>query len=85
MEAPRHGRGVRRRILTAQLARAGVLHVVGLDLDRGVLDGARRRHLGVTAEWVLQLHGRTQRILPRNAVVSTDFVDTAAFVASNAC
>jgi len=38
-------------ILSAQLARAGVPHVVGLDLDRGVLDRARTRHLGVTVEW----------------------------------
>ena len=38
-------------ILSAQLARAGVPHVVGLDLDRGVLDRARTRHRGVTVEW----------------------------------
>lgn len=38
-------------MLTAQLVRAGVPHVVGLDLDRGVLERARRRHLGVPIEW----------------------------------
>ena len=38
-------------ILSAQLAQAGVPHVVGLDLDPGVLDRARARHRGVTVEW----------------------------------
>jgi 2-polyprenyl-3-methyl-5-hydroxy-6-metoxy-1,4-benzoquinol methylase len=38
-------------ILSAQLVRAGVPHVIGLDLDRDVLDRARTRHLGVTVEW----------------------------------
>jgi 2-polyprenyl-3-methyl-5-hydroxy-6-metoxy-1,4-benzoquinol methylase len=41
-------------ILSAQLAQAGVCHVVGLDLDAEVLDRARARHLGMTVEW---LHG----------------------------
>ena len=39
-------------ILTAQLARAGVPHVVGLDVDQGVLDRAKTRHPGVTVEWL---------------------------------
>ena len=38
-------------VLSAQLVRAGVPHVVGLDLDRDVLDRARTRHRGVTVEW----------------------------------
>jgi SAM-dependent methyltransferase len=38
-------------ILSARLARAGVPHVVGLDLDRDVLERARTRHLGVAVEW----------------------------------
>jgi 2-polyprenyl-3-methyl-5-hydroxy-6-metoxy-1,4-benzoquinol methylase len=38
-------------ILSAHLARAGVPHVVGLDLDGGVLDRARTRHRGVMVEW----------------------------------
>jgi SAM-dependent methyltransferase len=39
-------------ILSAQLAEAGVRHVVGLDVDAGVLDRARARHPGVTVDWV---------------------------------
>ena len=39
-------------ILSAQLAEAGVRHVVGLDLDAGVLDRARARHPGVAVEWL---------------------------------
>ena len=38
-------------ILAAQLAEAGVRHVVGLDLDAGVLDRARARYPGVAVEW----------------------------------
>jgi SAM-dependent methyltransferase len=41
-------------ILSAQMAQAGVPHVVGLDLDADVLDRARARHFGMTVEW---LHG----------------------------
>jgi 2-polyprenyl-3-methyl-5-hydroxy-6-metoxy-1,4-benzoquinol methylase len=41
-------------ILSAQLARAGVPHVVGLDLDANVLERARARHAGEPVEW---LHG----------------------------
>jgi 2-polyprenyl-3-methyl-5-hydroxy-6-metoxy-1,4-benzoquinol methylase len=39
-------------ILCAQLAQAGVRHVVGLDADAGVLDRARSRHSGLAIEWV---------------------------------
>ena len=39
-------------ILCAQLAQAGVAHVVGLDVDSGVLDRARSRHPGLPIEWV---------------------------------
>lgn len=39
-------------ILTAQVARAGVAHVVGLDLNAGVLERARARHPGTRIEWV---------------------------------
>lgn len=39
-------------ILCAQLARAGVQHVVGLDADAGVLDRARSRYSGLPIEWV---------------------------------
>jgi SAM-dependent methyltransferase len=41
-------------ILAAELVDAGVRHVVGLDLDRPVLDRARARHEGRCIEW---LHG----------------------------
>jgi SAM-dependent methyltransferase len=39
-------------ILSAQLAKAGVRHVMGLDLDAGVLDRARARHSRAAVEWV---------------------------------
>jgi 2-polyprenyl-3-methyl-5-hydroxy-6-metoxy-1,4-benzoquinol methylase len=39
-------------ILCAQLVRAGVPCVVGLDVDSGVLDRARSRHAGLPIEWV---------------------------------
>ena len=39
-------------ILSAQLAQVGVPHVVGLDLDGGVLDRARARHRDTRIEWV---------------------------------
>ena len=39
-------------ILSAQLAQAGVPHVVGLDLDAGALDRARARHADTRIEWV---------------------------------
>jgi SAM-dependent methyltransferase len=39
-------------ILCAQLAQAGVPHVVGVDTDAGVLDRARSRHSGLPIEWV---------------------------------
>lgn len=39
-------------ILLADLLRAGVPHVVGLDVDRGVLDRARTRHAGLSIDWV---------------------------------
>ena len=38
-------------ILAALLARSGVPHVVGLDLDGAVLDRARARHAGIPVEW----------------------------------
>jgi 2-polyprenyl-3-methyl-5-hydroxy-6-metoxy-1,4-benzoquinol methylase len=38
-------------ILSAELARAGVPHVVGLDSDAGVLDRAKARHPRATVEW----------------------------------
>ena len=41
-------------MLAADLADAGVREVVGLDLDRAVLDRARARHEGRNIEW---LHG----------------------------
>src|SRR5262245_47756952 len=41
-------------ILTAELARAGVRRVVGLDLDAAVLDRAKARHPHTSIEW---LHG----------------------------
>lgn len=39
-------------ILSAQVSRAGVAHVIGLDLDAGVLERARARHVGTHVEWV---------------------------------
>jgi 2-polyprenyl-3-methyl-5-hydroxy-6-metoxy-1,4-benzoquinol methylase len=39
-------------ILSAALARAGVRHVVGLDLDAGVLARAKARHLDGSIEWL---------------------------------
>lgn len=39
-------------ILSAQVARAGVAHVMGLDLDAGVLERARARHPEAHIEWV---------------------------------
>jgi 2-polyprenyl-3-methyl-5-hydroxy-6-metoxy-1,4-benzoquinol methylase len=38
-------------ILTADLADAGIPHVVGLDIDQNVLDRARARHEGKAIEW----------------------------------
>ena len=38
-------------ILSAELARAGVPHVVGLDLNGDVLERARTRHPDVAVEW----------------------------------
>jgi 2-polyprenyl-3-methyl-5-hydroxy-6-metoxy-1,4-benzoquinol methylase len=38
-------------ILAAQLAQAGVPHVVALDVDGDVLDRARARHRGVAVQW----------------------------------
>jgi SAM-dependent methyltransferase len=38
-------------ILAAQLVRAGVPHVVGLDVDENVLERAKARHRGVPVEW----------------------------------
>ncbi len=38
-------------ILAADLIRAGIPHVIGLDLDGQVLERARRRHPGVAIEW----------------------------------
>lgn len=38
-------------ILAARFARTGVPHVIGLDVDGGVLDRARARHVGITVEW----------------------------------
>jgi 2-polyprenyl-3-methyl-5-hydroxy-6-metoxy-1,4-benzoquinol methylase len=40
-------------ILTAEIANAGVGHVLGVDADRAVLDRARTRHAGLNVEWVL--------------------------------
>ena len=39
-------------ILSAALARAGVPHVVGLDLDAGVLERAKARHVDGAIEWL---------------------------------
>src|SRR5262245_3770965 len=39
-------------LLSAQLADAGVRHVVGLDLDAGVLERAKGRHARRAIEWV---------------------------------
>jgi 2-polyprenyl-3-methyl-5-hydroxy-6-metoxy-1,4-benzoquinol methylase len=39
-------------VLSGQLARAGVRHVVGLDLDDGILERARARHAGELVEWL---------------------------------
>ena len=39
-------------ILAAELADAGIPHVVGLDIDQPVLDRARARHEGSAIEWV---------------------------------
>src|ERR687897_701475 len=39
-------------ILAAELVDAGVRYVVGLDIDRPVLDRARARHEGRGIEWV---------------------------------
>jgi SAM-dependent methyltransferase len=39
-------------ILSAQLVRAGVRTVVGLDLDEAVLERARARHVGQAIEWL---------------------------------
>jgi SAM-dependent methyltransferase len=39
-------------LLSAALVEAGVPHVVGLDVDRPVLDRARARHEGKGIEWV---------------------------------
>jgi 2-polyprenyl-3-methyl-5-hydroxy-6-metoxy-1,4-benzoquinol methylase len=39
-------------ILSAELVDAGVPHIVGLDVDRPVLDRARARHKGMGIEWV---------------------------------
>jgi 2-polyprenyl-3-methyl-5-hydroxy-6-metoxy-1,4-benzoquinol methylase len=39
-------------ILSAQLVRAGVPHVVALDIDSGVLDRARARHAGLSVDWL---------------------------------
>ena len=39
-------------MLAADLLDAGVPHVVGLDVDRPVLDRARARHAGRAIEWV---------------------------------
>ena len=41
-------------MLSAHVAQAGRAHVVGLDLDAGVLDRARARHAGARVEW---MHG----------------------------
>jgi 2-polyprenyl-3-methyl-5-hydroxy-6-metoxy-1,4-benzoquinol methylase len=37
-------------ILSAQVARTGVARVIGLDLDAGVLERARARHVGTHVE-----------------------------------
>ena len=39
-------------ILSAELCAMGVPHVLGLDVDRAVLDRARARHQGKAIEWV---------------------------------
>ena len=39
-------------ILSAELVGAGVPHVVGLDINRPVLDRARARHQGTRIDWV---------------------------------
>ena len=41
-------------ILSAELIRAGIRHVIGLDVDDHVLERAKTRHAGVPVEW---LHG----------------------------
>jgi 2-polyprenyl-3-methyl-5-hydroxy-6-metoxy-1,4-benzoquinol methylase len=38
-------------ILSAHLVRAGIPHVIGLDLDGQVLERAMARHVGLTIEW----------------------------------
>jgi SAM-dependent methyltransferase len=38
-------------ILSADLIRAGIPHVIGLDLDAQVLERAKQRHAGVKVEW----------------------------------
>ena len=44
-------------MLCAEFARAGIPHVVGLDLDAAVLERARARHGGLRIDW---LHGDVQ-------------------------
>lgn len=39
-------------VLSADLVQAGVLHVVALDVDAGVLSRARARHVGLPIEWI---------------------------------
>jgi len=39
-------------ILSAKLVESGVSHVVGLDVDRPVLDRARARHEGMGIDWM---------------------------------
>lgn len=39
-------------ILSAELVDAGVPHIVGLDVDRPVIDRARTRHEGMGIEWM---------------------------------
>jgi SAM-dependent methyltransferase len=39
-------------ILSADLIRAGIPHVVGLDVDGQVLERAKARHVGVKVEWL---------------------------------
>ena len=46
-------------ILSAQVAAAGVPDVVGLDLDKGVLERAKARHADVNVEW---MHGDVFRV-----------------------
>ena len=40
-------------VLAAELAAAGIPHVVGLDVDQPVLDRASARHAGRSIEWML--------------------------------